>query len=210
MTISIVTIRPEHAPGLAELQRICFPTLGRHELMNEEHFLSHCRIFSEGDFVVLDKDKDDKIVGLGSGFFVDFDFDHPNHTFQEMITGGYFTNHNPDGAWYYGADISVHPDYRGQGIGKRLYQARKDLVVHTNRRGIVGGGVLPGFPRYRGQMSVQEYVDRVVAGEIWDNTLSFQLRSGFVVRGMLENYIEDSASDNWATLLCWENPAYRG
>ncbi len=203
MTVSIVTICPEPAPGLAELQRVCFPTLGRNELMREEHFLSHWRIFPDGDFVAL---VEGKIVGLGSGFFVDFDFDHPNHTFQEMIAGGYYTNHNPDGAWYYGADISVHPEYRGLGIGKLLYQARKELVLRANRRGIVAGGVLPGYPRYRAQMSVHAYVERVVAGELWDSTLSFQLRNGFVVLGMLENYIEDSASDNWATLICWENP----
>ena len=50
----------------------------------------------------------------------------------------------------------------------------------------------------------------MVAREIWDSTLSFQLKNGFTVRGMLENYIEDGASDNWATLICWKNPAYRG
>ena len=206
MTISIVTIRPEHAAGLAELQSVCFPTLGRHELMGVPHFLRHYEIFPDGEFVAL---VDDEIVGLGSGFFMDFDFAHPNHTFQEMIAGSYYTNHNPDGAWYYGADISVHPDYRGRGIGKLLYAARKELVMRTNRRGIVAGGVLPGYPQQRARMKIHEYMERVVAGELWDSTLSFQLKNGFVVRGMLEDYIEDSASDNWATLICWENPEYR-
>ncbi len=206
MEIQIVTIRPEHAPALARLQRICFPTLDESELMNEEHFLSHCRIFPEGNFVAL---ADGEVVGLGSGFFIDFDFDHPGHTFQEIIAGGYYTNHDPEGAYYYGADISVHPGYRGRGIGSRLYQARKALVRRTNRRGIVAGGVLPGYPRYRDQMSVAEYVAKVVAGELYDPTLSFQLRHGFVVKGLLEGYIQDSASDNWATLIFWENPDYR-
>lgn len=204
-TLRIVNIRPEHAPGLAQLQRDCFPTLAPHELMTEAHFLSHWRVFPEGDFVVL---AGERVVGLGSGFFVNFDFDHPNHTFQEMIAGGYYTNHDPDGAYYYGADISVHPDFRGQGIGRRLYEARKELVRRTNRRGIVAGGVLPGYPRVRGRLTVAQYVDRVVAGELFDPTLSMQLRNGFTVRGLLENYIDDSASDNWATLIVWDNPDY--
>ena len=49
-------------------------------------------------------------------------------------------------------------------------------------------------------------MDRVIAGELRDATLSVQLRNGFEVRGLLRDYLEDSASDNWATLLVWENP----
>jgi hypothetical protein len=49
----------------------------------------------------------------------------------------------------------------------------------------------------------------VVAGTLQDATLSFQLRNGFRVRGLIENYIEDSASDNWSTLIEWVNPDYR-
>ena len=46
---------------------------------------------------------------------------------------------------------------------------------------------------------------------VWlsDPTLTFQLRQGFVVRELLQDYLEDSASDNWATLILWENPDYR-
>jgi hypothetical protein len=36
-----------------------------------------------------------------------------------------------------------------------------------------------------------------------------QLRNGFEVRGMLENYIEDTNSDNWAALIFWPNPEYQ-
>ncbi|MBX3000625.1 MAG: GNAT family N-acetyltransferase [Caldilineaceae bacterium] len=200
--IQIVNIRPEHGKGLAQLQRDCFPTLGEQELMKEEHFLSHCRIFPEGDFVVL---LADHIIGLGSGFFVDFDFDQPDHSFLEMIDGGYYTRHDPNGLYYYAGDISVHPDFRGQGIGRRLYDARKDLVRRYRKRGIIGGGLLPGYVHYKGKLTVAEYVDAVVSGKLTDPTLTFQLRNGFKVMGMIENYIEDSASDNWATLIFWEN-----
>jgi GNAT superfamily N-acetyltransferase len=200
--IYIVNIRPEHVQPLAQLQRDCFPTLGEQELMKEEHFLRHCEIFPEGDFVVL---IDDRVIGLGSGFFVDFDLDDPHHTFLEIIDGGYFTRHDPNGLYYYAADISVHPDFRGRGIGRRLYDARKDLVRRYHKKGIVGGGVLPGYVHYRGRLSVAEYVEGVVAGQFTDPTLTFQLRNGFQVLEMLENYLEDSASDNWAALIFWEN-----
>ncbi|MCA9901020.1 MAG: GNAT family N-acetyltransferase [Anaerolineales bacterium] len=203
--IEIVTIRPEFAPALAELQRACFPSLGEQELMNEDHFLTHCEIFPEGEFVAL---VNGRVVALGSGFFYNFNFEDPRHTFNEIIAGGYYTNHDPEGEYYYGADISVHPEFRGRRIGRKLYEARKNLVRETNRKGIVAGGVLPGYPRHRDQLTIHEYVEQVIEGELFDPTLSMQLRNGFEVKGLLKNYIEDSNSDNWATLIFWQNPDY--
>lgn len=202
----ITTLKPEHFEQLEQLQRTVYPTLGAQELMRVEHFASQYRIFPEGQIVVLDGAH---VIGQGSGFFLDFDFKHPEHTFAGICDNFYFRTHDPNGAYYYGADISVHPDYRGRGIGKMIYQARKELLRRYNRRGIVAGGLIPGYVRFKSRMSVQEYVERVVAGELTDPTLTFQLKQGFVVRGLIENYIEDSASDNWATLIVWENPDYR-
>jgi GNAT superfamily N-acetyltransferase len=203
--VNIVTIRPGFTEDLAALQKRCFPTLAASELMRKDHFLNHCKVFPEGNFVALVKDK---VVGLGAGFLTNFDFDDASHSFLDIIDGGYFGNHDPDGDYYYGADISVHPDYRKQGIGRLLYEARQGLVKRLNRKGIVAGGVLPGFARYKHLMSARAYVRDVVAKRIYDRTLSFQLKHGFKVKGVLQDYIEDSASDNWASLIVWKNPDY--
>ncbi|MDE2952490.1 MAG: GNAT family N-acetyltransferase [Chloroflexota bacterium] len=205
-SIRIDTIKPKYAKALEQLQRDCFPTLAASELMSEAHFLNHCRLFPEGNFVAL---AGDRVVGLGSGFLIDFDFDHAQHSFQEIIDGGSYSHHNPRGEWYYGGDISVHPDFRERGIGSSLYAARKAIVESLNRKGIVAGGLIPGFAEYKGHITVQQYVERVVAGELRDSTLSFQLGRGFAVRGLLKDYIEDAASDNWATLIVWENPDFK-
>jgi len=205
--ITIDTIKPQYAAALEQLQRDCFPTLADSELMLEQHFLKHCDLFPEGNFVAL---ADDRVVGLGAGFLIDFDFEHPDHTFMEIVDGGYYTKHDPDGDYYYGADISVHPDFRRRGIGSMLYKARQDVVHRLNRKGIVGGGLLPGYAQHKATLTPHEYVEKVVAGELYDSTLSFQLKHGFEVRGLLENYIEDEASDNWSTLIVWENPDYTG
>jgi GNAT superfamily N-acetyltransferase len=208
--IVITTIRPEFFRPLEALQRICYPTLGAHELMRVEHFASQHRIFPQGQFVAYTQEKTgSRVVGQGSGFLIDFDFDHLQHTFKEICAGFYFTSHDPGGAYYYGADISVHPEFRRMGIGRLLYQARQDLVRRHNRRGIVAGGLIPGYAAYKQQMAVADYVDQVVVGKLIDPTLTFQLRNGFRVCGLLENYIEDSASDNWSTLIVWENPEYK-
>ncbi|MDA0700263.1 MAG: GNAT family N-acetyltransferase [bacterium] len=215
-----------HAPHLEALQVTCFPTLGARELMRAEHFVRHRELFAEADLVVEASVvrseaaagapvgsavtspiwvavPEPRVVGLGSGFFVDFDFGHPGHTFREMIDDGWFGRHDPDGARYYGADVSAHPDYRGLGLARRLYDARKALVRRHGKLGIVAGGALPGYARYREGMTVDAYVGAVVAGRLFDPALSVQLRNGFVVEGVLRGYMEDSAADNCATLLVW-------
>ncbi len=204
--VRITTLRPEFAKPLEHLQKTCFPTLADSELLHEDHFLEHCNVFPEGNFVAL---IEGEVVGLGAGFLIDFDFDHPEHTFTEIIDNGYYGHHDPDGDYYYGADISVHPNYRKRGIGRLLYEARQGLVKRLNRKGIVAGGVLPGFARYKHLMSANAYVRDVVARRIYDPTLSFQLKHGFKVRGVLRDYIIDSAADNWASLIVWDNPNYQ-
>ena len=87
-----------------------------------------------------------------------------------------------------------------------LYERRKDFVMRSDKRGIIAGGSLPGFFDHKATMSIHDYVDRVIAGELRDPTLSFQMSNGFVVRGLLENYLEDEADDGWAALIVWENP----
>lgn len=209
----VVQARPDDAEALAQLQRDCFPSLAEHELMRAEHFRMHQDVFPEGEFVALSDVAPDgaplgrpQVVGLGSGFLIDFDFEHPDHSFQDIIAGGTYANHDPDGGWYYGADISVHPAYRGRGIGRQLYAARQSLVRRLGRRGIVGGGMLPGYATVRGRMTVGEYVQRVLEGDLRDPTLNFQLANGFEVRGLLQGYIEDAVTFDWATLIVWENP----
>ncbi len=204
-TLRFVNLLPEHAAQLAELQKICYPYTPLEELYKEHEFVQHAAAFPEGTFVALDGEK---VVGVGAGVFLDFDFEHPEHDLDELTGTGY-ENHNWDGAWYYGTEIGVHPDYQGQGIGRRLYELRKDLVVRHNKHGIVAGGVLPGYAHHRDAMSAQEYVTRVVAGELFDPTLTIQLRNGFTVRGVLENYFPDDQTGGWASLIVWENPDYR-
>jgi predicted amidohydrolase len=51
-------------------------------------------------------------------------------------------------------------------------------------------------------------VHAVELGEKKDLVLSFQLREGFVVRGILKNYVRDPLSLNHATLLEWLNPDF--
>jgi len=205
--IIIANTRPEHIAALAEHQRICFPTLDPEAWLKEEHFRSHVRLFPEGQHVDLDGER---VVGQSSTFRCRGDQALVPHNFYDILGHGFFTNHDPQGEWLYGADMSVHPDYRGRRIATRLYSARKDLIRRLGMRGMVAGGQMPGYPRYRATMSVEEYAGRVARSELIDPTLTPQLRNGFVVRGILHDYLHDAELGDEATLIVWENPDMKG
>ena len=77
-----------------------------------------------------------------------------------------------------------------------------------NKKGIVAGGVLPGYAERIGEMSADEYVERVARGDLYDPTLTFQLKNGFEALGAIPNYLNDPSVGNWSILIVWENPNY--
>lgn len=201
-----VNLTPEFAPQCATLELLSFPDAEPSDLIDEEGFHAYARIFPEGFFLCLDEER---LVGQGAGIFLDFDFDHPQHSIAGITGEHQCGNHDPDGAWYYGTDIVVHPEYRRRGIGKQLYQLRKDVVRRYNKKGIIAGGHIAGYADHKHRLSAAEYCDQVSKGELYDSTLTFQLDNGFEVRGVLADYIEEAAIDNWAALIVWESPDYR-
>jgi len=201
--VRIVNLEPHLAAELEQIELTCFPMANPDDLLSQEDIEAYARTFPEGYFVAM---VDDRAVGMGAGIYLDFDFENPQHTIASISGEHQCGNHDPDGEWYYGTDITVLPEFRGRGIGGMLYEKRKGLVVRDGKRGIIAGGSLPGYFDHKATMPIQDYVDRVVAGELTDPTLTFQMSHGFEVRGLLENYLEDEADDGWAALIVWENP----
>lgn len=201
--LRVVQVTEALAPACGALERLCFPHADPAELIDIEDVVASSQIFPEGFFVVLDGEQ---VVGQAAGIFLDFDFSRPQHSIISITGAHQCGNHRPDGAWYYGTDMAVHPDHRRRGIGRMLYELRKDLVRRHHKRGILAGASIPGFAAHKQTMSAAEYIDRVVHGELYDPTLSFQLHNGFRVVTALENYLKDEAIDSWAALIVWDNP----
>lgn len=200
--IVVVSTKVEHAAQLEKLQEICFPTLDPAERFSEEQYLRHIEIFPDGQFVALDGNR---VVGMTSTLRLDFDFGHTDHTFAEMINGGWLTSHDPKGSWLYGADIGTHPDYRRRGIARGLYAARHETVRRLRLRGQVTVGMLRGYGALKEQTSADEYYESVRKGERTDPTISAQMKVGFRPCGLIRGYLNDSACDGYGVLLVLES-----
>ena len=209
--LQYVRIEPHMCAKLEELELIGFPTADPADLYDEAELLLLAADFPEGSAVGFDGDGRDNPVAVGLGVRTHFDFDNPQHNLKDFFADAPTeSGDDPDGPWYYGTDIVVRPDYRRRGIGQELYDLRKQICVELNLAGIVAGGVIPGFAEHKEHMSADDYVAKVVAGELYDATLTFQLENGFEAPCALYNYIEDPEVDSAASLIVWHNADYQG
>lgn len=195
--IVITTTRPEHAAQLEELQRIVFPTLAKESLMRKEHYLNHIRIFPEGQFVAID---DEKVIGMTTSIRYHLDF-NDKHTFNDVFDSGFLNTHQPDGDWLYGMDIGTHPDYRGLGIAKFLYDARQETVRKLELKGQYTYGMLSGYGAMKETMTAEVYYALLLDGKINDPTVSMQIKNGFKPFGLVPGYVDDPVCDGYTALL---------
>jgi ribosomal protein S18 acetylase RimI-like enzyme len=190
---------------LVQLNREAYPDLIQDNVVfNERQLEAHLERFPTGQLVA---ETSGELVGAISTLIPDRRIDAlAPHTWEGITDGGYFTRHDDGGSTLYLADIYVAPAFQGRRVGQALYGALRDLCKSLRLAHVVAGGRLWGYSDVADRMTAQEYVQRVITGELRDRVLSSQLRAGFVVRGLLSGYLHDWRSRHYATLLEWQNP----
>ncbi len=164
--------------------------------------------FPEGQIAII---VDGKVAGIALSIIVKYDDFGDDHTYSDITANYTFINHNPKGDTLYGIEVFIDPKYRGNRLGRRLYDARKILCEELNLKAIVFGGRLPNFHKHANELNPKQYIQKVKNKEIYDPVLSFQLSNEFHVKKVLKNYLpEDVQSAEYATLLQWDNVYYTG
>ncbi|MBA3036712.1 MAG: GNAT family N-acetyltransferase [Desulfobacterium sp.] len=162
--------------------------------------------FPEGQICIEDKGA---VVAAALSILVNAEEFESRHSYEDVVSGGKMTGHDPDGNAVYGVDIFVDPDYRGLRLGRRLYDARKELCEQLNLKCIIFGGRIPGYAERSDTMSPSEYIQKVKANEIYDPVLSFQISNDFHIKKIIKNYIpEDTQSQAYGVLMEWNNIYY--
>lgn len=206
-TFSVVNSTVEMSAQLEAIQRASFPTLAADEIITAAHYEAHIRRFPEGQFAVVTHEG--RVAACSTDFRTQLDLDHIEHRYIDVVDRNWLGRHDPEGEWLYGADIGVLPEYRRRGLARLLYAARHALVRRLGLKGHVAGGMLRGYGEWKDRIGVHEYVARVMAGELVDPTLTVQLRCGFRVHGVIQNYVTDPTCDNKAAFIIWDNPDFK-
>lgn len=192
---------PADVAGVTELQRLAFPPPFDEELLwAPEHLHRHLDLFPRGQFVAV---VDGSVIGSCSNTRISESQWQAHASWEATVGGPMLDTYDSEGTTLYGLDISVHPDFRRSGIGRKFYRSRFELV---RTLGMQRYGTACRMPDYRAQAQGQppaEYAEAVTQGQATDRTLTPLLRYGLRYLGVIENYMEDDESGNTAVLLEW-------
>jgi GNAT superfamily N-acetyltransferase len=206
--ITYKPIEEKYALEVAKLLKLCFPLMPPDEQYDAKELIELAQIFPEGTIIALDGDT---VIGMGTGIFTDLDLDNLPPTEDDILYAPDGRNlHNWNGCYYFGSDMAVHPDYRGRRIGREIYNRRKAVVQKYNKKGFVAAAVLPGYAEHEATLDIHAYLTKVVAGELYDPTLTMQLRNDFQVIRSIPDFFIYPRSSNWSALILWPNPDFKG
>lgn len=192
---------PRDIAGVVALQRECFPAPFPEDLLwQAEHIARHLEIFPEGQWVA---EHEGQIIASCTNLLIFEEHWQAHLNWEETVGGHFLQAHAPEGTTLYGVDLSVGPEWRGQGIGRRLYEARIDFV---REQALTRYGTAVRMPDYLAQaqgMTPTAYAVAVAAGTLTDRTLTPLLRMGTEFMGVIENHMDDEESGHAAAILEW-------
>src|SRR5690606_29150427 len=141
--IRVRPTRPEDFPSIHRISRAIYPDS---PAWSDAQLTSHLAMSPEGQLVAGDAGG---VVGMAASLVVLWDDYSYDTSWREFTDHGMFTNHDPvHGRTLYGAEIMVDPARQGQGIGKALYQGRRDICRRLRLLRIRAGARLAGYHRY--------------------------------------------------------------
>jgi len=202
--IEVRTTLPQDFAGIIDMCRRIYPDSPP---WTEIQLGSHLNVFPEGQFVAVERESG-RVIGSASSLIVLWDDYDMSMSWRDFTDHGMFTNHDPvRGRTLYGAEVMAHPATQGMGVGTALYKARRDLTSRMGLLRIRAGARLRGYHLHADRMNADDYAVAVAHGEIWDPTVSFQIRRGFHILAVVSGYLRhDNESLGHAAVIEWLNP----
>ncbi|UQB70063.1 carbon-nitrogen hydrolase family protein [Epilithonimonas zeae] len=205
MQVEIRKLNIDDYDDLAEAMQKAYPDIDDN-VWSKRNIQKLTSIFSEGQICIT---VDGKLAAAALSIIVQYELYGDQHTYQEITGNESFNTHTNVGNVLYGIEVFVDPEFRALRLGRRLYDARKELCEILNLKSIIIGGRIPNYHLYSKELSPREYITKVRNKEIYDPVLSFQIGNNFSPVKILKGYLKgDSESEEYAVLLQWNNIYY--
>jgi len=200
----------EDVEGLRELEERVWENIPA----SKEMIASRINTFPDGNIIAVHKESN-KIIGYLALMFLGYETSEFPHSWMEITGNGKIQNHDPNGKYMYGLNLSVDKGYSDEGnsVGMRLQIHGWCVAVKYHRRGCYLGSPIPGFASWKKkhpEMSAEDYVYGTRKnGNPLDPELAYYRSAGFKAVKVLENYEPDPASLDYGVLIYCNNPFYR-
>jgi predicted amidohydrolase/GNAT superfamily N-acetyltransferase len=204
--VGLRTVREEDYPQIKAIMDLVYDDISTPH-WHEKHIKKLIKIFPEGQIAIT---INDEVVGCAFSLIINYKEFGDDHTYKQIVGNYNFLTHTYEGDTLYGIDVFIHPEYQGMRMGRRIYDARKELCEDLNLKAIVFGGRIPNYNKFSKKMRPGTYIQKVRNKEIYDPVLTFQLSNDFHVKKILTGYMPgDEESREYAVLLQWDNIYYQ-
>ena len=205
MQVDIRRLSLDDYDSLVEVMKKSYPEM-RDDVWDKRNIQKLTSIFPDGQMCVT---VDGKVAAASLSIIVQYELYGDDHTYAEITGNGSFNTHYNSGNVLYGIEMFVDPEFRSLRLGRRLYDARKELCENLNLKSIVIGGRIPKYFEYKDELTPRQYIQKVRKKEIYDPVLTFQLSNSFQPIRILKNYLPgDTSSQENAVLMEWSNIYY--
>lgn len=205
MQVDIRRLTLDDYEQLIEVMRKSYPEM-MDDVWDKRNIQKLTSIFPDGQICVT---VNGKVAAACLSIIVQYELYGDDHTYAEITGNTTFNTHYNSGNVLYGIEMFVDPEYRSLRLGRRLYDARKELCEKLNLKSMVVGGRIPNYHKYKDELTPRQYIQKVRKKEIYDPVLTFQLSNSFHPIRILKNYLPgDTSSQENAVLLEWSNIYY--
>lgn len=205
MQVEIRRLTLDDYDALIEVMKKSYPEM-RDDVWDKRNIQKLTSIFPDGQICVT---VDGKVAAASLSIIVQYELYGDDHTYAEITGNSTFNTHYNSGNVLYGIEMFVDPEFRSLRLGRRLYDARKELCEKLNLKSIVIGGRIPNYHQYMDELTPRQYIQKVRKKEIYDPVLTFQLSNSFQPIRILKNYLPgDTSSQDNAVLMEWSNIYY--
>lgn len=205
MQVDIRRLTLDDYDALIEVMKKSYPEM-REDIWDKRNIQKLTSIFPDGQTCVT---VNGKVAAASLSIIVQYELYGDDHTYAEITGNSTFNTHYNSGNVLYGIEMFVDPEFRSLRLGRRLYDARKELCEKLNLKSIVIGGRIPNYHQYMDELTPRQYIQKVRKKEIYDPVLTFQLSNSFQPIRILKNYLPgDTSSQDNAVLMEWSNIYY--